>query len=169
MIRRTLDGIVLAKIGKRSTIRLETGETRVVSVPCLARIGDRVHVYVDYQQNDVVKVSTAGCPDHWDGDVEPDLVDTPDETEDIPQLDALGDREVLGRQEDEESGCQEYQESQECQEVLGRPGCEEAGSLEFFVDSNDAWFALDDVFEEEFLTQQAGNPSHNYFKEFYHE
>ncbi len=164
MLRRTLDGIVLAKLGKISTIRLETGETRKVLVPCLSRIGDRVHVYIDYQQNNVVKVSTAECPDHWDGDVEPEPVDAPDETEDIPHLDTLGDREVLGRQGSEEPRGQESQESQEFreyQEVLGRPRSGEVGSLEFLTEPYENESMLDDIFEEDFLTQ-VGEPSHKF-------
>ena len=166
VIHRTLGGIVLAKSKERSTIRLETGETRVMTIPCLARIGDRVHVYINWSTNKVVKVSTAGCPDHWNGDVEPPPVDVPDETEDIPHLEfqVLKDQEVLGRQENEESGCQEYRDSQEYQEVLGRPGREGVGSLEFCTLIDEDNSVLDDVFEEEDCTQ-AGEPSHKLFKE----
>ena len=146
MYTRTLGGIVLAQLGERSTIRLETGETRVVTVPCLSRIGDKVHVYIDRSLNKVIKVDTADCPDHWDGDVEPEPVCIPDEIEDIPRLQFLIDREVLGRQGGEETRSQEFQESQE---VLGRPGSEGEESM------------LDDVFQEDYLTQ-VGDPSHKF-------
>ena len=143
MLHRTLGGIVLAKSKGCSTIRLETGETRKILIPCLSRIGDRIHVYINWSTNKVTKVSTVGCPDHWNGDVEPKPVDIPDETEDIPHLE-----------------CQ----SLEDQEVLGRPRSEGVGSLEFPMPISEDDSILDDVFKEDYYTQ-AGEPSHKLFKE----
>ena len=141
IVNRTLSGTVLAKLGKYSTIRLETGETQKVTVPCQSRIGEKVHVYIDRTINKIVRVIAVGLPDIDDDAVELCAEEDILPNDEDPTLLLVEHQEVLGRQ------WSEGDPGVGSREVLGRQENERDESM------------LDDIFEEFYLTTMGIHPS----------
>lgn len=153
---RALNGVVLKRKRKCLTIRLETGETREVITDCPVKHGCHVHLYIDRSTNKVIRVETVGVPySPIDEPTHKEVIAEVEQDNAIPPWERfVEDREVLGRQEgEEEPGAR----SLECQEVLGR---QRSVGVE-------ACSMLDDVFEENFLTQVSENLIT--IKEYHHE